>query len=169
MGFQSLKQNKKGFVGDIIFILVFIFITVISIAAGYMIYHNYTDSIANVQAFNTSENANITAMAFTTLNSFDYSFIFIVVGLVILTIISTFSIQTHPIFFFISSLLLVIAVIFAGVFANVFEIIMGKAAFSGASAQYVVITYFMDHLPTMMLIIGAILLIILFAKGRMRE
>jgi len=162
-------MNKKGFVGDIIFVLVFIFITVVSIAVGWMVYSNYTDATADMDMFNTSINDNITASAETTLAGFDYLFVFMVVGLIILTIISTFSIQTHPVFFFISSLLLVISVIFAGEFANIFETITGASAFTGFEAGYPVITYFMNHFPTIMLIIGAILLIILFAKEKMQQ
>jgi hypothetical protein len=161
-------MNKKGFVGDIIFVLVFIFITVVCIAVGYTIYNNWTDATEDMEMFNTSINENITASANVTLAGFDYLFIFIVVGLVILTIISTFTIQTHPIFFFISSLLLVIAVIFAGEFANIYDTIVGTTGFTGVEGAYPVVTYFMNNFPTMMLIFGAILLVILFAKEKMQ-
>jgi len=161
-------MNKKGFVGDIIFILIVLFLTVISTLVGYTIYNKYVEGTADMEIFNTSANNNITAMGQTTMKNFDYLFIFIVVGLIIMTIISTFSIRTHPIFFFISVLLLILAIIFSGTFANIYETFIGTEAFAEAGTQYTVMGYFMSHFPTMILLIGAILLIILFAKEKMQ-
>lgn len=167
MGFQNIK--KKGSVLDIIFIMILLFVTGITIVAGYTIYHKYSESIVTMPEFNTSRQQNITATANITLNSFDYLFVFIMVGLLIMVIISSFQIQTHPIFFFISIFLLIIAILLSSSLANIYESIIGEADFAAAGSQYVVMGYVFQHFPTVILIIGAILFIILFAKSRMEE
>jgi hypothetical protein len=124
---------------------------------------NFINADADFQA------SGITATANTTLNSFDYLFVFIIIGLLIMVIISSFQIQTHPIFFFISIFLLIIAILLSSTLANIYESIIGEADFAAAGSQYVVMGYIFQHFPTVMLIIGAILFIILFAKSRMDE
>jgi len=162
-------MNKKAGVMDIVFILVFLFILGISTFTAYMIYNKYQERTAELETFNNSLTERIDDSAYATLTAFDYLFIFIFVGLIIMAIVSTFTIQTHPVFFFVSIMLLIITIILAAPISNIFEEVANETAFSNASNAYTVIPYFMGRLPFFMLMVGAILFIALYAKYRMEQ
>lgn len=162
-------MNKKAGVMDIIFILVFLFITAICTFTGYMVYNKYQERTAEIETFNNSLTARIDETTYATLTAMDYLFIFIFAGLIIMAIVSTFTIQTHPVFFFVSIMLLIITIILAAPLSNIFEGIANESAFANASNNYTVIPYFMNRLPFFMLIVGAITFIALYAKYRMEQ
>ena len=89
-------------------------------------------------------------------------------GFILLTIVSGFSIRTHPIFFFISALLLVITIILGALFSNVY----GKAVTDTAlmsDSNFTIIPFIMTHFPTVLLVIGAILSVVLYAKSKWED
>lgn len=162
-------MNKKGSGMDIIYILAFLFTFAIVTIVAFTFYAGYTDSIADNPNFDNAINDQVEEQAIATLHAWDYLFVFIMVGLTITTLLGGFMLRTHPAFFWISLLLLIIAIIIAAVLGNVFGSVTSTSSFSTAAGELSVIPFFMNHLPLMILLIGGIILVILFAKNKMME
>jgi hypothetical protein len=162
-------MNKKGSGLDIIYILAFLFTFAIITIVAFTFYSGYTDSIADNPLFDNEVNEQVESQAVATLHAWDYLFVFIMIGLTITTLMGGFMLRTHPAFFWISLLLLIIAIVIAAILGNVFGSVTSTAAFSSAAGELSVIPFIMNHLPLMILLIGGIILVILFAKNKMME
>jgi flagellar biosynthesis protein FliQ len=167
----GLKSNKKGNVGRSLFLLLaFIFSLAVSIAIGWYVFSSIRTGFLNMDM--VSSNPNATAMlnygrvAFL---NFDSLFVFMIVGLLIANIVAVIQIKTHPLFFFISLLALVIAIVLAAQFSNIFENIIAEDELLNFSADFPIITHFMDYYPMYFLVMGILILIIVYAKYRWAE
>ena len=161
-------MNKKASILDIVFIMTalftFAFVTVIM----YNVYDDYTEKLSGHDAFNNSVNLHVESQMDTTFTVLDYVYIFFLVGFIILTIVSSFSIRTHPVFFFISVLLLVITIIMGALFSNVYTQAVTDTELM-SDTNFTIMPFIMTHFPTVILIIGAILSVVLYAKTKWEE
>lgn len=168
MGFQGI--GKEGSILDLVFIMVFIFVAALSVIIAYFIYSRYTDATEDVEAFNNTYVGNITAYSTANLENFDYLFIFIVFGLLVLTVVSGFYVASHPVFFFISLMTLILVVILGAIFANIFdEVVVSDEVNETVDMEtdFPIIDYFMSNYPTMILILGVILMVVFYAKSKL--
>ena len=101
-----------------------------------------------------------------TLLNFDNLFVFILIGLLIATIIGAYFIQTNPIIFWISLMLLLEFLTIAAIFTNVFEEITATEELASTAANFTIINLVMGHLPLTLLVIFSIISIALYAKWR---
>lgn len=104
----------------------------------------------------------------TTLLNFDYSMIFLVVGLCVAVVIGAFMINTHPIFFFFSFLMLVIFEILSVVFSNLFGEIIKDTNMATTAANFPLISGLMENLPLFTLLFGAMIAIAMYTRGGSR-
>ena len=160
-------MNKSGSILDIIYILVSIFVFVFVTIVMSNFYDSYKEAIAEDPVFNNTHALYVQEQATLTLNLMDYTLLFLILGFIILVVVSSFSIRTHPLFFFISIMLLSLVVLFAALFSNVYTEIIASPNLD--DSNYTVIPFLMNHLPTVILIIGCILVIILYAKSKWEE
>ncbi len=162
-------MNRKGSGMDVIYILSFLFIFAIITVVAFTFYSSYTDSISGNEHFNNTVNDQVEEQALSTLHAWDYLFVFILIGLTITTLIGGFMLRTHPAFFWVSLLLLIIAIILGAILGNIFGEVASTPSFSSAAGELNVIPFFMNHLPLMILLIGGVILVILYAKNKMME
>jgi hypothetical protein len=157
----------KGSITDLVYVLILIFVFGFVAIIANMIYDKYTEQTALNPAFNTPQNTEIETNAQTLLTNFDYIYVFFIVAMAIIAIASSFWIKTHPIFFFVSIFMLIISIILAAMFGNIFSKAAENDLLSVSVAEYTIIPFVMAHLPTIILLIGALLLVILYAKDRL--
>lgn len=101
-----------------------------------------------------------------TLLNFDNLFVFILIGLLIATMVGAYFIQTNPIIFWVSLLLLLVFLTVAAIFTNVFEEITATPELASTAANFEIINLVMGHLPLTLLVIFSAISIALFAKWR---
>tara|TARA_R100001086_G_scaffold19443_2_gene9368 strand:+ start:2101 stop:2604 length:504 start_codon:yes stop_codon:yes gene_type:complete len=164
-------MNRKGNVPDLIYILVILFSLGITIIIAANFYSQYTDSISLNPAFDNPTNTNIEASAETMLASWDYLFIFIFIGLIISTIVLGFRIRTHPVFFFISLILLIVVTILAGSLSNVYEQFTTNTTTSiqTTASSYTAMNFLFAHLPLFIAFLGVVIMVIFYSKDKFME
>jgi len=162
-------MNKNGSGMDIIYILSFLFTFAIVTVVAFTFYSGYTDSISDNDVFDNEVNDQVEQQAVATLHAWDYLFVFILIGLTITTVMGGFMLRTHPAFFWISLLLLIMAIILSAVLGNVFSSVAENPSFGTAVGELNVIPFFMNHLPLMILLIGGAILVVLYAKNSLSE
>jgi hypothetical protein len=159
-------MNKTGSVFDLLTVLIFLFVLGITSIIGLLIIQEWDDNIDvqdvewNSQAINV---VNVGATAFTTM---DYMFVFLIVGLVVAMGLSAFYIQTHPAFFVISLIVLVLVVFIGAEFSNVFEAFTDSEELSITAASFTWTTALVDNFPIIIMVAGGIFFLLLYAKGR---
>tara|TARA_R100001530_G_scaffold125792_2_gene94409 strand:- start:167 stop:670 length:504 start_codon:yes stop_codon:yes gene_type:complete len=164
-------MNKKGNVPDLIYIIVILFSLGVTIIIAANFYGQYTDSISSNPAFNNSANTKVQTDANLMLSSLDYIFIFFFIGLIIATIVLGFQIKTHPIFFFISLMLLIVVTILAGTMSNVYEQFTTNTTTSiqTTASSYTAMNFLFNHLPLFIAFVGVVIMVIFYAKDKFVE
>jgi len=173
MELQSM--NKTGSIMDLFFIMCLIFVMAIIIILSMYTFGTFKDAVQadrgindQYQNFSSPTHQNVFAKSLLAMKTFDTIFMFLIIGLFIGLIVSSFMIQSHPIFFIINVLVLSIVLLIAAQLSNVFEaVVINTTAFNAtAQAYYPKIIYAMANFPYILLLGGALALIALFAKGR---
>lgn len=154
---------------DIMYVMIFLFLFAMSTLIAFTVWEAYKENIADTDIGSSSVQASIEENADLTLANMDYLFVFILVGLTIILVISVFFLKSHPAFFWITLLLLVIFLLIAGVISNVYEEIGETSVLSAANAEYNIMEWVFDRLPTFILFITALVLIALYAKSRFMD
>lgn len=161
---MNLSFKKKANVMDIIFIVI----TLILLGLGFF-FIKYafddinTDLIADTdlseqaKSMISSGNANYTSWS-------DYAVGFVFFGLLMGILITSYLIDTHPVFFVVS-LILFIFVIFVGVeISNSFQEIVGETEFLTLQDDYPITMFIINNLVMILIAIFVLMSIILYGK-----
>lgn len=162
-----LTKNKKGSIildtiTAVVVLSAFAFITII----GYF----FIDDVyqASIDTMNESTNTSYQIME-RTHNEYppiyDGIFVFLVFGLWITSIVSTFFLDTQPLFFVVSLLLLSSILLIAMVMSNAYFDLASDSGFTDIVSNFPMTNFFMDKLPYVALIIYFTIGVFMFAKS----
>jgi len=163
-------RNKKAQINDMIFVIVTVTSIAITMLIAGFIYHEIQPGLTdNSLASNESIEAyNDFGAAFPT---FDLSFLFIVIALIIGLLVSSLFIPSNPIFIVINIVGFLVLVFLGAIFANLYGEMLEQEGSNTtiekvATENYPITTFIMIKLPY----IGAILVlfasIIMYSKSR---
>ena len=171
MGFVINKKfNKKANIPDILMMMVILFGIVIFLVILYYIWTQVSpelnialDSVMPDGDATYSVNTTSTQVTDSTL-TFDSMMPLVIVGLLIMVLVSAFMVRSHPVFFFISIMVLAIFITLSAVFSNVYQTITDDSELSTTSSDFSITNLFMDKLPYIILIVTVLTFIILWGK-----
>lgn len=157
-------HNKRGdFTGILYLIVMIAAFAIFLLILGYVvpqIYNPLKQQIGTTAEINQSLDAGINVSQ----NTFPVIWFIMFAGLVIGLMITAWFIPSHPIFFPIFAILMVIAIIVGMALSNAYESLSAEATLSGAATEQSSIGFVMLNLPYVAFIIGILTLIISFAK-----
>lgn len=103
-------------------------------------------------------------------NVMDFGYLLILGGAMMGAVISAFFIQTHPVFFVISFIILIIVVAISPVISNAFMEMATSSQFTTEGQSLDIMTHIMGDLPIIITVFGVLVAIALYAKfGRSGE
>lgn len=151
----------KGTVLDLIVMVVILCAFFIAVLFGLKVYNEMSG-----EEFWTQTTAGQTASQSLerTFDIMDYAFLFILVGSGIGTIISAFFIQTHPVFFVVSFLILIIMIAVSPIISNAFMEVAANEHFSTEADSMDIMMHSMGELPIVITVFGILVTIVLYAK-----
>lgn len=148
---------------DIITIGVIVLIFSISLIIGSYVWGEITDT--PVFKENVHANATINQVS-NIMFSFNGLYPYILIGLFLMVLISAYYIETHPIFFVISIGFLAIGIFTSGILVETFNSFASKPTFGAVTNQYPLIVQTWQNMPVIMLVMGSILMVVMYAKYR---
>lgn len=165
---MALIFNKKGSVEHSMFwVLAFIFTFAVSVVIGWYVFSSIrTQFLSMTMVTDIPEAVQIIGYGRSTILSLDYLFVLFIAGLLIANIVAVIQIKTHPVFFFVSLFALIVVIILAAQFSNIFESIVDTGGLSDFTTDFPIITWFMDQYPITLFLMGIIILIVLYGKYR---
>jgi hypothetical protein len=149
---------------DIITFSVMLLVVALSVTMSYIIMKEY--KTATDLVFTEPVALNLTAKAVSFYAIWDSAFIFLVMGMGVALFISVFYIRTHPAFFFVTLITLVLGMILIPQISNIFnayETSDGMAKYN-LTTNFPTMTYVMNNLPFIMAILGIVTLTLLFIR-----
>lgn len=154
-------ESKHGDFADIIVLLIFMFIFGIGIfimayASQFIFQGMNTAGLNNTPEGQTA----INTMLDYGVNGLQRGFVFIFIGLVLATFITSFFNRVHPIFLFLNILFLVIAGILSVFLSKAYGTLSTSSAFASFVATQPLINYVMGNALMIIIIVGAVDMII---------
>lgn len=148
--------------------LIFL-ITIFILAIGLLIFAFVIPSITSglgIAGLNESIEGKLAIDELTELgvNGLQKGFLFLFVGFVMGLMISSFLIRTHPIFIFLYIMFLGLTVFLGTFIGNAFEQVATSDALASTLASQGLISIIMQNIVVITLVIGALSMIIIFAK-----
>lgn len=150
---------------DIFVICVLVFGIAIAWVVGYLVINNVNTEFQS-KLTHTESKTIMSNNESRYVDLFDGIFLFVFFGSFIATIIGSLFIDTHPVFFFISMILLVIACVVCGVFANVYAELETDATMGTYTTGFKFISFTMQYFVQIVIFMTCSIAIALFAKSR---
>lgn len=166
---KALKlKNKRGDATSLIVALVVIFvIALVALLAGKVIPQVMSVIKLNPAiATNNNSVSTLTMVEEHTIPWLDYLVLFTFIASVIGLIISSMYIDTHPALMVIFIIMLVITIIFSGIFANAYTTMGETSALTATYNQFTSTRAIFEHLPMILFVVGLLVIIILYGKSK---
>lgn len=160
-----LFKNKKGELSDMLIWVITIFVLAVGLFIIIYIVPQISGGLRtaglNNSAEGTSAIASMEGMAGGTIN---FGFMLLFIGLVMSLMVSSFLVRTHPIFMFMYIFFLGLT-LFIGIYlGNAYNTLMTNPIFASAISNASFINLIMGHIVEITLAVGALSMVILFAK-----
>lgn len=167
MEILNLARDSKGNIGlDLIVFLAAVFIFAIVISFTNIIQNDVNDEIQNDDEVPDEIKQISQDTLESSQNIWDNAFVFFFMLLWIAMIVTSFFIDTHPVFFVISVLLLFFIVIIAGYMANTYEDFTTDEDLADFAGTFPKMDYIFGHLIQFVLAIFATTALALYGKSR---
>ena len=148
---------------DLIVITIALFAFAVAGIFGYYIIDQWnTEAAESLPA----EAQTITQIGLTSFSTIDYIFVFLTFGSMLAVIILAFRIDTHPIMFAISMIVLAVIVFIVPHIANAFLEISGSTVFASTMTQFPLMTLIWQNFPLIIFLFGILLSIVIYGKMR---
>lgn len=165
MSFQNFYKTKRGnAISDTLIVVIVLVVLGIFSVIGYKFLYE-ENAVIQADADFSSEGQNVSQELTNNFPSiFDNLFLFVFVMLTIGGIVTSFLVDTHPIFFFINIFLLICVFFVLIHLANTYDDTMQDTEFASFAASFPYMTWVMTHLLPLGIVIGFIILTALFMK-----
>ena len=164
------RMNKKASIVDVVVVAVFFFIFAVCCLVGGLIFvkfNEFNNATGSESVLEGNGTKIMTNLGNTYFGLWDGMAVFILAFLIIALIVSVMMVQAHPAFLWISIFLLVLFGVVFFVLQEGWKEISDSPAFTNetnVTAQFPIINNIMYNFTTLFIIIGAITIIIMFAK-----
>lgn len=158
---KRLRKDKKGSMMDAFGIVMITIVFIIIVVACFYVYSVMQPALNQTLANNVS--TQVLAQGETSLLGFDKMLVLVFGGLVFASLIGAFLIDTHPVFFIVSIILLIVF-IFISIILGEATNTMLSSGFNSSYNQFPIMRFYISRLPLISLLVGALIMIVLFAK-----
>ncbi len=160
-----MLRNKKGDVTDNLIFLIVVFILAIGLFILAFIIPQISSGLNDAGLNSTTEGSNaITGLGNFGTITMQRGFFLIFAGLVMGSLISSFFIRTHPIFMLLYIFFMGLTVFIGTYLGNAYEALTAISIFSDTLASQGLINIVMTNIVKITIGVGALSLIIIFAK-----
>jgi len=163
---KKIRRNKKGDASSIIVVVSILFILAAISLTFSDPFLKVLDKFHNKSEFDDTTKQTIQDVSDKTIPYLDYLWLFSFISIVIGLIISSLFIKSHPAFIIVFIILLIISVTMAGVLANKYMDIANKTQYVDEAAKFSYTSALMNIFPSLILIVGVIVIIVLYGKGK---
>lgn len=159
-----MLEFKKGDLPDMLIFVLTIFIFAIGLLIFAFVIPQIADGLDTAGMNNTQAQDTVAELTELGVNGMQKGFLFLFTGFVMGLMISSFLVRTHPIFIFMYVIFLGLTVFLGTFIGNAFEQVATSPALAATAADQTLITIVMQNIVLISLAVGALSMIIIFAK-----
>lgn len=168
MIFASKKNKKGNAVIDTLTIVVILFVLVIASFIGKFVFTSINSDIQADDDFNNQTKTLVQEQHDRYSGLLDAVFLLAFVLLWGLILVASFNIDSHPIFFIFSIILLIFVFIVAGYISNAYADFSTDPDMIAVTSTFPMTDWILSHLLLVAVIIGFSVILVLFGKNRLR-
>jgi hypothetical protein len=155
----------KGSILDVLYILVIVFVLAIIVMVGNTFLVDVYENVNETEAINSSHvQSGIEAV-----RSFDVVMPFVLIGLLASVAVMAFLIPTHPVLIIPVLFAIILIVVVAAQFTNMYDTIATNDQLIDEANQMTMTTHIMNNLPLIATVCGAVVIIAMFMISRRPE
>ncbi|HEC72258.1 MAG TPA: hypothetical protein ENI36_01480 [Thermoplasmatales archaeon] len=162
-----MTKARKGFIGDIFLYIIILFSMAIVLIAIGLVWSKLSDSFgsdANIPQ-EAKDIINLQATKFPKI--WDGWAVLAVIGYIIAIVITAMNIRSHPVFAIFALILLIVLGVVSVYLSNTYRtFITSTADLSSVADDFTMYNFIMDKLPYIIVSLGIVFIIILYAKTR---
>lgn len=159
-------KSKKGFLGDYMLYMVLLFVLAVGILVIYYVFSTINTSWQAAPGLTDQSKSMVSDFTTRFVGVWDFFYLLLVVGFALVTIILGFALRSHPVFAMLGLLIMLILGMVSVFLANAYNSIASTSAFSSINAEFTFMSFLTTKLPHIVLILGALFLIVLYAKNK---
>ena len=159
-------KSKKGFLGDAIFLVAFLFLMSVVVVLGWFTLSKINDSWQNSTELPAESKTIMSNWSGRYVSVFDWFMAIVFIGMVIAMILSAYLLRNTPVLAGIAILVLFITIGIAMRVSNAYRGFISAEGIAEYAASFNITNTIMDNLPKFLLFILVIFVIVLYAKGR---
>lgn len=164
-----MALGKRGSIGDIMIFIVLSFVIVTLLGFWVWGFDTMTNTLTSVDVNAGSFNlTNTTLQTFGEINDAQKNWIpiislFMMFGMMLSILISSFLVRVHPVFIIPYLLVVVLGVVVSVYVSNAYEVNILNGVASGTFQSFTAVNYLIINLPLVVTIVGVFGMVILFA------
>lgn len=160
-------KSKKASYFDLFFIAIFLFISALMIFIGFMVVSAFNNKIQAQSDISASTKAMINDKITAKYPPvFDKLYLVMFIGSLLTALVGAWMIDTHPVFFVVGIIILVVICIITMVLHNAYERFVAEPAFSSMIVSFPIINFFMQHILQIIIACAILVMIVLYAKPK---
>jgi len=161
-GRKSLSRCKRASLQDLLFVGVLVLVFAMSVLIGFRLSTDFNTYIQNDTVMPaTAKTASTQLLGYFT-SSLDNVFLFVLVGLCIVTLAMAALVRVHPIFLVFFVIGLVFVILICAILTNVYEAMASHAELQAQANQLTNISFIMARLPFLVGLFGIILMVVMY-------
>lgn len=164
---MSFKNRRGQTFLDLLLVVVMIFALGIVSILGYKVFGDWNTEFQSETGLSTESKQAAANVNDQLPLMFDRAFLVILVMLWILLVVSSFMIDTHPIFFMVMVIFLIFTFIVGMMLANAYSEIITDSEISTSAASFPLTTWVMEHFLYIIIFMGLSSGVVLYAKSKM--
>ena len=161
----GILKSKKGYIFDVLTIVVFLFVVGIVILGMYHVMSSVNTQFAANPSIATDSKTILSNYTTNYIKLYDGLFLALLVALTLGAVVSAFFIDTHPVLLPFMLILIAIFIFVSAGLANAFYHVESQSMFSSFAESFVGMHFVMNHLAYYAMITGIAIVIALFAKA----
>lgn len=159
---RNLRRNKRASLLDALFIGIILLVFAVAMLIGFKIMTEFNNRISDIPGM-TAEAGNA-SQKFTDhyTGVVDNSFLYLTIGLALVTIMTAALVKIHPVFIPIFIIGLVAVIFFAGIFSNLYQEIASNPELINEADQLTFSSTVLNYLPLFVGVIGILIMIVMY-------
>ena len=160
-------KNKKGFIGDYMFYMIYIFVFAIFLTIIFLTFSILNDSWQNIDGVGTTSKTILNDYTTKFDNVWDWVMVFWLLGFVIVLVIIGLVLRTHPVFMSFAMIgITIVGGIISVHLSNAWQSFASSPTISTYTPSFGKISYILNNYPYIIIALSGIFLIVLFSKSR---
>lgn len=162
----SVRACSKGQAAlDVLLLVIVLIIVGLAALVGHLVQSNVNEEIQASSDMSAESKAAMQSMTAQYPRYMDNAFLTILILFWVILLVSSFLIDSHPVFFIIMAVLMIFVFIVVMVVANTYGEIASDDAFIAFAADFPIMSWVFSHLLMVIIFVGFTTLIALYAKN----